>query len=250
MVHLMKYKSINPIHLLAKRIALVVATIILLISNPYEISATSSGSATSKSKIYHCNSNSGNKIALTFDDGPHPIYTPMILDILNQNDIKATFFMVGENVELYGDVAARVLLEGHEIGNHTHTHPHIVNTPQSKLLKEILACDNSIYSISEYKTKLFRPPEGVVERNISELAEKLDYSIILWSIDTRDWAGTPTDDIVENVLKNTEGGDIILMHDYVSHNTPTPDALKQIIPVLKSKGYEFVTVSELIYDNR
>ena len=249
MEHLTKYRSVRSKRLIVRSIALVFTALVALSSIPFRICAIAVNVPESKSNIYHCSSHSGSKIALTFDDGPHPIYTPMILDILRDNGIKATFFMVGENVELYGDVAARVLNEGHEIGNHTYSHPHIINTPQKELLKEILACDSSIYSISEYKTKLFRPPEGVVEHNTSVLAEKLDYSIILWSIDTRDWAKTPTDEIVENVLKNTEGGDIILRHDYVSHPSPTPGALERIIPALKNKGYEFVTVSELIYGN-
>lgn len=248
MARLMKYRSVK-IKQIVRYMMLALITSIAISSVHLECCPFTVGASEPKSNIYHCNSNSGNKIALTFDDGPHPIYTPMILDILKENDIKATFFMIGENIELYGDVAARVLNEGHEIGNHTFSHPHIINTSQNELLEEILACDSSIYSISEYKTKLFRPPEGVVENNTSELAEKFDYSIILWSIDTRDWAKTPTNEIVENVLKNTEGGDIILMHDYVSHPSPTPEALKQIIPALKNKGYEFVTISELIYDN-
>lgn len=198
------------------------------------------------SNVFHSKKNSSMKIALTFDDGPHPIYTPLILDILNEYGIKATFFMVGENVKLYPDIAMRVLNEGHEIGNHTYSHPHLVNMNYGTLLDEVLECEDEIFKLSEYKPRLFRPPGGILGENILKASEKLEYNVILWNVDTRDWANTPSDDIVENVITNTDNGDIILMHDYISYNSPTPDALQKLIPRLIEEGYKFVTVSELL----
>ena len=93
---------------------------------------------------------------------------------------------------------------------------------------------------------LFRPPEGLCSHDICEVAEKMDYSVILWTVDTRDWAGTPTTSIVNGVLKRVRGGDILLFHDYVSRRGHTLDALRKLIPALMAEGYTFMTVSELL----
>ena len=85
-----------------------------------------------------------------------------------------------------------------------------------------------------------------MDKDVISIADKLEYSVILWNVDTRDWANTPSDKIVENVIKNTDSGDIILMHDYIGYNSPTPEALRKYIPILLKKGFKFVTVSELL----
>ncbi len=211
-----------------------------------DIYSAISGVPYSSSKVFHNKKNQEMKIALTFDDGPHPIYTPIILDILKEYGIHATFFMVGENVAHYRDVAERVLTEGHEVGNHTYSHPHLLNMTYGTLLDEMLGCEDVLFTLSEYKPHLFRPPEGLVDKDVISIADKLEYSVILWNVDTRDWANTPSDKIVENVIKNTDSGDIILMHDYIGYNSPTPEALRKYIPILLKKGFKFVTVSELL----
>ena len=189
--------------------------------------------------VYHQHENHEMKIALTFDDGPHPILTPKILDILAKYHVKATFFMVGENVKNYPDVVEQILIRGHEIGNHTYTHDHINQ-------KEIEACEKIIYELTDYRTKLFRPPEGAINQTIKYISAGLGYDIILWNIDTRDWDHTSPSDISQNVIKKIDAGSIILMHDYISFNSPTPDALELMIPRLLEMGYQFVVVSELI----
>lgn len=186
------------------------------------------------------------KIALTFDDGPHPRYTIQILDILAEYGIKATFFEVGENVIYYPEAARRVATEGHEIGNHTYTHPHIKNLNEDQLREETKMCESAIIEITGIKPKIFRPPEGVVDSAVKTWADRNGYSVVLWSVDTRDWAGTAVAEIVKNVDNNVKPGSIILMHDYVSRRSHTIEALKQIIPLLLNKGYQFVTVSELM----
>lgn len=189
--------------------------------------------------VYHRHENGEMKIALTFDDGPHPILTPKILDILERYQVKATFFLVGENVKNYPNVVERILREGHELGNHTYTHDRID-------LDEIEACEKAIYELTDYKTKLFRPPEGFINRSIKSASSALGYDIILWSIDTRDWAHTPPALICEKVINAISSGSIILMHDYISYNSPTPEALEELIPLVLNLGYRFVPVSELI----
>ncbi len=196
--------------------------------------------------IYRKKENDYYKIALTFDDGPHPRYTPEILDILDMYNIKATFFAVGINAKNYPEALAEVVKRGHEVGNHTYTHPHLFGVGSSDLMEEIEHCESEIYGLCERKTKLFRPPEGTIDSSITTILKKLDYKVILWDIDTRDWDHTPPTSIAENVVASIRSGDIILMHDYIGHNSPTPEALKIFLPLLIEKGYQFVTVSELI----
>ena len=196
--------------------------------------------------IYYKKENSYMKIALTFDDGPHPRYTAQILDVLDEYNIKATFFVVGVNAKYYPDALESVIKRGHEIGNHTYTHPHVSCLNTGTLTQEVEGCESTIYGITDYKTKLFRPPEGMIDADVRTVLRNLDYKVILWDIDTRDWAHESPEKICENVVTNITSGDIILMHDYVSHNSPTVEAIKLFIPVLIEKGYKFVVVSELI----
>lgn len=189
--------------------------------------------------VYHRHDNSEMKIALTFDDGPHPILTPQILDILKKHQVKATFFAVGENVKNYPDVVERIVREGHEIGNHTYTHDKID-------VSEIETCERVIFELTDRKTKLFRPPEGFINKTVKGVSADLGYDIILWNIDTRDWAHTAPHKICETVIDNINAGSIILMHDYISYCSPTPEALEMLIPMVKDLGYQFVLVSELI----
>ena len=199
--------------------------------------------------IYRKHENESKKIALTFDDGPHPRYTPQILDLLDQYNIKATFFIVGVNATHYSDVLAEINNRGHEIGNHTYSHPHISKVNQTTLKREIEECEETIYQLTDRKTKLFRPPEGMIDSELLKALKNLDYRIILWDIDTRDWAHTSPNEIAEHVINKVSSGDIILMHDYIGKNSPTCEAMKIFIPALKEQGYQFVVVSELIDSN-
>lgn len=196
--------------------------------------------------IYRKNENEYMKIALTFDDGPHPRYTKQILEILDEYGIKATFFVIGINAKYYPETLERIIEKGHEIGNHTYTHPHVSEINSESIRSEIENCESIIHSLSDYRTKLFRPPEGMVDGDVKSVLRKLDYKVILWDIDTRDWAHTSPEEICDNIVNRIKSGDIILMHDYIAHNSPTPDALRLFIPVLLEKGYRFVVVSELI----
>jgi peptidoglycan/xylan/chitin deacetylase (PgdA/CDA1 family) len=196
--------------------------------------------------IYRRNENEYMKIALTFDDGPHPRYTPQILEILDEFGIKATFFVIGVNAKYYPDTMEDIIRSGHEIGNHTYSHPHVSGLNSITLTDEVEKCESTIYGLTDYKTKLFRPPEGLIDADIRSVLRELDYKVILWDIDTKDWANTPAEEIADNVIEHIESGDIILMHDYIAHNSPTPEALKIFIPKLISMGYKFVVVSELI----
>lgn len=204
---------------------------------------------TDEDAVYSWHRNSGGKIALTFDDGPHPVYTDEILSLLKEYGVPATFFVVGSNAERYPDIIKRIVENGNEIGNHTYGHKNLKKLNYSSMYSELSKTDKIIYESCERYPKLIRPPEGKYDSTLTKIAEKLDYSIILWSVDTKDWAHTPVDKIYKTVMDDVESGDIILFHDFISGKSPTLEALKKIIPELLNKGYKFVTVSELIYSN-
>lgn len=196
--------------------------------------------------VYCRNSANTRKIALTFDDGPHPRYTEEILNILEEYNIRATFFIIGVNAENYPENLKRILDSGCEIGNHTYSHARINKMNRVEIQQEIKQCEQTIFRLTGYRPSLFRPPEGVMSDTLSDVIKEMQYNIVLWSIDTLDWAMNPSSRICQTVTDQLKGGDIILMHDYVSGGNTTCQALKKMIPLLLAKGYEFVTVSELI----
>lgn len=196
--------------------------------------------------VYHNHENDANMIALTFDDGPHPKYTMEILEILEEYDIPATFFFVGENVSYYQETAREVAKRGHEIGNHTYSHPCVNKQSQAAFREELTRCEEIIQRVVGVHPKLFRPPQGSWNTRVYEIARERDYSVILWDLDTLDWAHTPSENISNYILENVKSGNIILMHDYHSGGCTTTDALRMFIPNLIEQGYRFVTVSELI----
>lgn len=228
-----------------------ILSFLLLVSSVRVFGFRASASTESEAEdiIIYNFKNGDNKIALTFDDGPHPRQTRVILDILDEYGIKATFFAVGINVENYTAALQEVAERGHEIANHTHTHKKVSGLDYESFKKQILDCEDKIYEKTGYKTKLLRPPEGMIDTSVKSVARELGYKVILWDIDTRDWAHTSPDCIARHVINNIQSGDIILMHDYIGKNSPTAAALRLFIPKLLSLGYNFVVVSELIGNN-
>ena len=196
--------------------------------------------------VYHSRHNDRMEIALSFDDGPHPRLTPVILEILEEYGIKATFFMVGENVGYYPDAARAVAEAGHEIANHTFSHRKFGRMSEEEMRREILSCQEALDAVGGRASRFIRPPEGNMSPAMRQVAGGLDFRIILWDVDTRDWAHTPPDRISRHILDTVQAGDIILMHDFIGHDSPTPNALRQVIPELLSRGYRFVTVGELV----
>ena len=188
------------------------------------------------------------RIALTFDDGPHEAYTAEILAILNEYGIKATFFVVGQNAKEYPKLVKQAAEAGHEIGNHTQTHP-LKNLSGEQMEREMSECESTICEWIDCRPRLFRPPGGIISQTVTALAEDHCYRVILWSVDTRDWAHTPVERITKTVLDEVGAGDIILMHDGIKSNSPTPQALRILIPILLERDYRFVTVSELLDEN-
>ena len=210
------------------------------------VSTTAPTDADDGNIVYYRRRNDRMEIALSFDDGPHPMYTQEILSILAEYGVPATFFMVGENVLYYPEAAEAVLAAGHEIGNHSYDHRRLTKLNEAGVRSQVSRCEEALASLGEYRPHLLRPPEGAMNATVRRVARAEGYRLILWDIDTRDWAHTPPDTITRNVLESVQAGDIILMHDYIGHDSPTPAALRRLIPALLERGYRFVTVSRLI----
>ncbi|MBL1173541.1 MAG: polysaccharide deacetylase family protein [Pantanalinema sp. GBBB05] len=183
-------------------------------------------------------------VALTFDDGPWPSTTEKILEILKQNNIKGTFYWVGIPLQNNPEIAKKVVAAGHAIGNHTWQH--LMNDmDEATAAQELGNAAKLMYDITGVKTTLMRPPGGNLSGSLATYAQKLGYTVTLWSADSEDYyVSAPI--VVDNVLKNTRPGGIVLMHDGGGDRNPTVEALPQVIDTLKRRGYRFVTVPELL----
>lgn len=191
-------------------------------------------------------------IALTFDDGPDPDDTPLILDLLREYNARATFFVIGSRAEQYPDLVMREAAEGHEIANHTYSHTYFNKHISSEAIREeVRKAETVIRTVTGRSPELFRPPGGYYNDHLIEAMHGSGYQVVMWSWhqDTEDWRTPGVNKIVRKVLDNARNGDIILFHDHVHRKTQTIAALKHILPALRDKGFRFVTVSDLInYD--
>ena len=182
------------------------------------------------------------RIALTFDDGPHPYYTDLLLDGLAERGVKVTFFLLGENIEGREDVIRRMSEEGHLIGNHTFYHVDINSLSMEEACAEIRNTSEAIRAITGQQVEYVRPPYGNWNK---ELECQVMMIPVFWTLDTLDWKVKNTDRIVREVLEDVEENDVILMHD--SYRT-TVEAALRIVDELQKEGYEFVTADELILE--
>ncbi|MFH0855525.1 MAG: polysaccharide deacetylase family protein [Candidatus Omnitrophota bacterium] len=192
-------------------------------------------------------------VALTFDDGPSPVWTPRILDELNKAKVKATFFMLGEHVSKYPDVARRVVREGHDIGNHTYDHHVLIYYTMEELENEIKYADNVIKSVTGVTTRYFRPPKAWLTPDEKVKVGQMGYKVILWSLNSKDWVRFDDKYIIRYILRNIRPGDIILFHDsggtFTSEGgdrSQTVKAIGRLVEKLKDKGYKFVTITQLL----
>lgn len=187
------------------------------------------------------------KIAITFNAAWEANEVPQVLEILEKYNAKCTFFVLGEFVEKNPDAIKMISEAGHEIANHSDSHPDMTKLAPAKISQEIELCDSLISSTSQSGIKLFRAPSGGYSNSVIEVADTLGHQVIQWDIDSRDWM---TDSTVNSIYKNstshTKSGSIILFH-IGTKNGFTPQALPLILDNLTSQGYSFVKVSELIY---
>lgn len=179
------------------------------------------------------------RVAITFDDGPHSIYTEQLLDGLKERNVVATFFVVGVNIDENEALIKRMCDEGHLIGNHTYSHTDICSLSAEQRNEEISKTNERIKAITGENVGYIRPPFGnCIEKCVDEML------VIMWDVDPRDWCIMDADVVAENIVRDVEAGDIILLHDIFKSSV---EAALKAIDILKEQGYEFVTVEELIY---
>nr|WP_324633318.1 polysaccharide deacetylase family protein [Phormidium sp. CCY1219] len=190
-------------------------------------------------------------IALTFDDGPWPKYTEQVLNILKENNIKATFFLIGQHLKAHPEIGKKVVEEGHAIANHTWNH-HYHPVSQAIAAKELGDTAALIYELTGVKTSLFRPPGGVLTNGLVAYAHSQNYLVAMWSSDAQESSYPSTQTLINNVLTTARPGGIVLMHDGGGDRSTTVKALPTIIAELRNQGYRFVTLTELleIYDTQ
>jgi len=187
---------------------------------------------------------SGKYIALTFDDGPHPKNTPRLLDMLRARNVKATFYVIGRNVNLHPGVVRRTVAEGHEIGNHSHTHQLLSKCSDSELRTEMRQCQDAISNAAGLRPRTMRPPYGgLLQRQRELVHSEFGYPTILWSVDPLDWKRPGPGVVTSRILSGTTAGGIVLAHDLHSQ---TVDAMPATLDGLLKRGFRFVTVSQLI----
>lgn len=182
------------------------------------------------------------KIALTFDDGPHPLYTEELLDGLKERGVQATFFVTGEHAELHPEIIERMYEEGHLIGNHTYSHIQLKDSNREQFREELVRTNEIISEITGQEVLYVRPPYGTWDKKFET---ELNMFPVLWTVDPLDWNSTNVANITNKVVSKTEENDIILMHDYYES---TVTAALKVIDELQAKGYTFVTVDEILFD--
>src|SRR5690554_3099667 len=186
---------------------------------------------------------SKNEIALTFDDGPHP-NTSQILDLLHKFEMKATFFCIGKQVEMYPEIAQRMVKEGHIIANHTYTHtPKMGFLPTKKVWNEIQKCSDIIEKATGKKVMLYRPPFGVTNPNIAKAVEKSGLKVIGWKVRSLDTVISSEKKLAKRLISRISKGSIILLHD---NRNVTVQTLEQLLITIQKKQLTSVTVSELL----
>ena len=181
------------------------------------------------------------KIALTFDDGPHPRYTEQLLDGLKERNVVATFFVTGENAQNYPNIIRREQEEGHLIGNHTYSHIQLTSGNRETFREELVKTNEILENITGEKVSFVRPPYGSWDKSFEK---ELNMFPVLWNIDPLDWCSHNAECIAAKVVEKAGDGDIILMHDY--YDTSVTAAL-EVVDVLQKRGFQFVTVEEILF---
>ncbi|MBT2686624.1 polysaccharide deacetylase family protein [Bacillus sp. ISL-47] len=187
-------------------------------------------------------------IALTFDDGPEDVYTPQILEILKAKNVKATFFVMGQQVRAYPHLLKQIHAEGHALGNHTWYHPDVRTLSDAQFIQTVQTTTDEIKKVTGVQVDLFRPPYGAINENQIETLNQHGYRSISWTIDSNDWSGASANEILSRVKPRAASGGIVLLHNFKDGRKLDGmiEALPEMIDYLRAQGYEFVTIPEII----
>ena len=183
-------------------------------------------------------------LALTFDDGPHGKLTPKLLDLLGRRGVKSTFYVIGRNVEAYPDIARRIVAEGHEIANHTWTHPQLSRLSAARVADELRRTHDKVLEVTGVRMTNLRPPYGAFNDNVRRVAfDRHGYDTIMWSVDPLDWKYRNSSRVTRELVKGAAPGAVLLCHDiHPSTIAAVPPTLDQLL----GRGFRFVTVAELM----
>lgn len=182
------------------------------------------------------------KIAITFDDGPHPVYTEKLLDGLKERDVKATFFVLGQKAEACPEIIERMEEEGHIIGNHTYSHIQLRSSNREQFRDELVRTNEVISGITGKEVQYVRPPYGTWDK---KLEEELNMFPVLWNVDPNDWCTGSADKVTKRITDKARENSIILLHDCYQSSV---DAAMASIDILMERGYRFVTVEEILFE--
>jgi peptidoglycan/xylan/chitin deacetylase (PgdA/CDA1 family) len=197
-----------------------------------------------------CTTGDSDALALTFDDGPNPCVTPMLLDLLDRHKTRASFFLIGRHVRAFPGLAREIAARGHAIGNHTDTHTKLTFLSSQRISEELLRCDEAIEIATGQRTHWMRPPFGFRGPQLAPILRRRgDAEMVMWSIWARDWKPQPPESVI-NRLRRAQGGDIVLFHDgdhrgLLGDRGHTVAALAHLLPRWKDAGLYFVTLNEL-----
>lgn len=212
---------------------LILSTLVILLS----LTLTANGQELAGKTLYGYQA--GKKIHFTFDDGPHPTYTPTLLDTLKKLNIKATFFVLGEKAKKYPEIIKRMVAEGHTLASHSYDHPELPKLTPEKLREQMENTEKILQDITGKRPYVMRPPYGALNGDVKKYLKERQYGIMLWNIDTLDWKLKNIDKIVTHTLEEfPKDGGIILLHDI--HKTSI-ESVEPLVEALKAKGYEFVS---------
>ena len=191
----------------------------------------------------YCVDKNDKVVSISFDAAWGNEQTPILLDILKNKDVKATFFLVGFWAEKYPESVKQIADAGHDVGNHSDTHPHLPKLEKSKITAQIDDCNKKIELAGAPRPTLFRPPYGDYNNDVVEATNELGMHCIQWDVDSLDWKDPSADEMVERIKSKIKPGSIILMHNGAKN---TPEALPKIIDEIKAEGYQIVPISEII----
>lgn len=209
----------------------------------YEASGTAGPRNPHQRASYNSVRTSRPVLALTFDDGPSPELTPRLLDILRREGVRATFFVIGQNVDAYPDIARRIVAEGHEIANHSYTHAAFTSVGAARMREEIEKTNASIMRATGRAPTALRPPYGAVNERVRQsILNDYHLDVVLWSVDPLDWKRPGANVVADRLVQGAHPGAILLSHDI---HPGTIEAVPDVIERLKAKGYGFATVSQL-----
>ncbi|MDG0814626.1 polysaccharide deacetylase family protein [Cohnella rhizosphaerae] len=200
--------------------------------------------------VLRASASGGRRVALTFDDVPDPRYTPLVLNVLKRKRVRATFFVVGSRASKHPGLVRRIVNEGHAVGNHTYSHPELPKLSLGQVKREIERTGAEIRETAGFEPAMIRPPYGDIRPAQLEWARSRGYTVVNWDVDSQDWRQIPSGVVLRNALKGLRPGSIVLMHAGGGSGQNlfgTVNALPHLIDQLRAKGYELVTVPELLH---